>query len=59
MAKGIQIKKPDHVAEAKPILEPLEKNQAEPLPPFFYLMLVLTFPAALVAIYFFLQSRSF
>jgi len=58
MAKGIQIKKPDHVAEAKPILEPLENKQAVFLPPFFYLMLVLTFPASLVAIYFFIQSRS-
>lgn len=58
MAKGIVIKKPDHVAEAKPILEPLEQNQAPLLSPILYLMLIVSFPAALVAFYFFIQTRS-
>lgn len=60
MAKGIQIKKPDHVKEVKqPDLTPLAPAAAEPLTlsPLMYLMLALTFPAAFVALYFFIQIR--
>lgn len=56
MGVGIQIRKPEHV-QAKPMLQPLQSLTQESLPPLFNLMLILTFPAALVALFFFVQTR--
>ncbi len=56
MGIGIQIKKPDHVIH--PSLGPGSMpHTGEPLHWFFYALLSLTFPAALVALFFFLQTR--
>lgn len=57
MGKGIQIKKPDQTG-MKPALEPISSSSPATLSPTLYLMLILTFPAALVALYFFLQTRA-
>lgn len=56
MGKGIQIKKPDHLASSTDI--PAAQPIPTTLPVFFYVMLGLTFPAALFALYFFIQTRN-
>lgn len=56
MAIGIQIKKPDH---AKPDTEFGSNIQTgESLHWFYYALLGLTFPIALMALFFYIQTRS-
>jgi hypothetical protein len=57
MAIGIQIKKPDH--SAKPEAEFGSSTQSgESLHWFYYALLGLTFPIALMALFFYIQTRS-
>ena len=57
MGIGIQIKKPEHV-KVESVIEDKSSKHAQSFPPLFYLMMGLTFPAALLALYFFLQTRN-
>lgn len=57
MGLGIQIKKPEHLSSA-PEFKPFQAASADTFSPLYYLLFFLTFPAALVAIYFFFQTRT-
>ena len=57
MGKGIQIKKPDHMVNVESVIEEKISQSPQSLPSLFYLMMGLTFPAAFLALYFFLQTR--
>lgn len=57
MGIGIQIKKPESLT-AVPEVHSFQAPAPNAFPPLYYLMLLLTFPAAFVALYFFFQSRT-